>query len=516
MKTNKYQGFSILGTSIVLVVLAIAGAGLLTVYSESSDHARWTESQAKLKMVKKALIQFSKRNKYLPCPSTSILGDDSRASGVTINFPAIPATVATPAVPGTATAPTIPAIPSTDAQTAIPNVPVATCSARSGNVPFQALGLSRADVTDGFGNMFTYAVDGGVTNGLTMMDCPTQTACFFNSSPLPADLSRKGNPNVTNDLNALPWFDLSTLPNKGALGPLNLRICTDEFCGSLVAEGQIAVLVAHNRDDASNTIMEVANTDVDADFISAEFSKTPRFDDLVLGISANDIKERIENESFEEFVDVSGTNTNTQTGTDVGGLGDGTVGSNGTNVGTDAAVAESNIQTFNFGAEAANEEVVLKFDTKAVGGWEDAAYSSTAFDDRGGVYVNQRTTKIEEFSYSYIDEIWDDVEQHTLSPPIEGFYRDMWNEDKTWNSTYTTAGVPITFWQPVWFKSYEHVVTLDGNGELEVEFEVQSTATGETIGFSDIEIIKYNTPSQVENFPAFPVIVGIPQTKIEY
>jgi prepilin-type N-terminal cleavage/methylation domain-containing protein len=300
-KITKLKGFSLLELAVVLGIIGVLAAGSVLVFSEQKTHAEWQESQAKLKVIKLAILKFAEVNKYMPCPSIgpSVAGADSRIlkNG---DIPAVPAIPATPAVPGTGTSPTIPAIPSAGAQPAIPNISVSTCSVDTGLVPYIVLNLSKADVQDSRGNPFIYAVDQGVTDADLMVDCPTQTACFFNKDTMPTLPGGAIYPNPV-----LPAFNLTTEPLKGELGSNNLQICADSSCSDVQSEGLIAVLLATNDDGfTANSVSdaEVQNLKGEKTYVNQTYSSEPFYDDVLLGISANEIKNSDEGRVFNNVV----------------------------------------------------------------------------------------------------------------------------------------------------------------------------------------------------------------------
>lgn len=484
----KEKGFSLLELSIVLGIVGVLGAGSVMVYSEQNTHAKWQESNAKLKVVKSAILKFAEVNKYMPCPSTSATGIDSRtvAKG---KIPAIPATPATPAIPKTVSAPTIPAIPSTGAQPAIPNIDVSTCSANSGMVPYAAIGLSRADVQDSWGNMFVYAVDQGVTDADEMLRCPTATACFFNGDPKPSLPSGKILPG-----SVLPAFNLSTEPLKGVLGANNLRVCADAACGTIEAEGLVAVLVALNENGTVTTGLSTAeadNQDNDTSFVNSTYSESPYYDDLVLSIAANEIKARHEDEAVEVVIDSSSSGPTIITGENVINAGDGTaigaVGDNNsssTNVTTDV-----NTQNFDFGAEHAGKKVVIELDTLARGTWDQPNNASdSTYADNAGIYAND--TKLETIKYDSANSSSIDGTGSFYDPASDG-YKDM------------------VYWEDSW----SYVVELDADGQVSVDFTVSTTGTDEVVDFSNIELTLFDTPPAVPDFPSVSAIEGIPETE---
>lgn len=504
----KSKGFSLLELTIVLGIVGVLGVGSVLVYSEQATHAKWQESQQKLKVAKKAILKFAEVNKYMPCPDTTGTGLDSRTTAKG-KIPAIPATPATPAVPKTTTSPTIPAIPSTGAQPAIPNIDVSTCSANSGSIPYDAIGLSKTDVQDSWGNLFIYAVDQGVTVADDMLDCPTATACFFNGDSKPTLPAGKVFPG-----SVLPAFDLTTEPLKGVLGANNLRICADSACSTVESEGLVAVLVALNENGkvaAGLGASEAENQDGDKDFVNDSYSEAPYYDDLILGIAANEIKTRHEDESVE-IVNNSSSGTTTLTGNDVGSLGDTKTGAVGTNLGTDTGILDEASQSFSFGADRANEKVVLTFDTHALGAWDKAATAGEGvFDDRGSVSANGN--KLREFDYDQLVDTWDGLEQVTFTSAINGQYSDIYNEDGTWDNQAVTKGEDVTTWQPYWNETHEYIVQLDENGDIAVDFQVETIATVETIDFTNIELVYYDTPADIPDFPSVSPIAGVPESE---
>ncbi|WP_038126332.1 type II secretion system protein [Thiomicrorhabdus sp. Milos-T2] len=486
---NKVKGFSLLELTIVLGIVGVLGAGSVLVYSEQATHAKWQESQQKLKVAKKAILKFAEVNKYMPCPDTNGTGADFRTTAKG-KIPAIPATPATPAVPKTTTAPTIPAIPSTGAQPAIPNIDVSTCTANSGTVPYDAIGLSKSDVQDSWGNLFVYAVDQGVTVADEMLRCPAATACFFNGDSKPVLPAGKIFPG-----SVLPAFDLTTEPLKGALGANNLRICADSACSTVESEGLVAVLLALNENgqvtsglDAS----EAENQDGDKDFVNDSYSEAPYYDDLILGISANEIKTRHEDEAVEVASGGSSSGPTIKTGQNIINAGDGTaigaVGDNNsrsTNVTTDVYT-----QNFDFGSSHAGKKVVLELDTLSRGTWDQPNNASdTTYADNAGIYANG--DKLETIKYDSADATSIDGTNLFYDPADSGSYKNM------------------VYWEDSW----DYVVDLDSNGEVSVDFTVSTTGTDEVVDFSNIQLTLYDTPPEIPSFPSVSPIAGVTESE---
>ncbi|GAB6070947.1 hypothetical protein JCM30760_20440 [Thiomicrorhabdus hydrogeniphila] len=512
-KNNKSRvtGFSLVEMAIVLGIVGLIGAGTGLMYSEQKNQAEWQESQAKLKVVKSAILKFAEVNKYMPCPDNAASPTGSGArTGTTGTVPAIAYEPAVSAISATSHSPAIPAIKEVVAQSAISGVSVNVCSVDKGTVPYQSLGLSKADVEDSFGNPFIYAVDQGVTNASDMLNCPSNTACFFNNMPQSA-LIPAGRTYL-----ALPAYDTTTQPLKGVLGANNLEICNDSACSSVQSDGLVAVLLAKNDDGSSAPSISAGETQNNAGgqiYVNQTYSKNPFYDDVVLGISAYEIQNSNPSRVVENSVAATTPSAPvTQTGNDVGNLGDMTTGAVGTNLGTDDGILDQASQTFDFGADKAGEKVVLTFDTHAVGAWNKAATTnSNVFDDRGSISANGDVLR--EFDYDHLVDPRDGLEQVTFESAVNGRYSDTYNSDGSWDSREFSKGESIVTWQPYWNESHEYIVTLDENGQAKVDFEVETTATVETIDFSNIELVYYDTPPDMPSFPEVNPISGVSQSE---
>lgn len=490
----KQSGMTLVELAISVLIISLIGGTMLLNFSEQKDQAQWVGSEAKLAVVKTAILKFTEKNSFMPCPDSTGNGFENRITD-NGNLAAVSAATGTAAVVATNEAPAIPAIPATPAQAAINNIPVSRCAVSVGEVPYETLGLGPNDARDTLGNEFVYAVDQGVVNPSLMIDCPTQSACFFNSDELPSQLAA-----ATLSYKALPAYDLTTQPIKGSPGANNLNICSDLNCNAIEADDLIAVLIAENNDG-----LAIENQDGDVLFASDEYSVS---DDQLIGISANEIKKLSEEEAVETVTNFTPSNNQAQTGNDTGAMGDNNVGTQGTNLSTDDAIVDSDSQSFSFGADAAGMEVVVTFDSHTLGAWENRSGHTP---DRGEVFANG--SSIETFDNDWTLDAWDGLEQATFTSAINGRYGDVFNADGSWDGRYFNVGQEITTWQPYWNESHEYVVFLDANGNITLDFEVQTTATVETIDFTDIELVLFNTPPDIPDFPSVAPISGINQTQ---
>ncbi len=123
-------GFTLIEMGIVLVVVGLLLSGGLTAVAPVIQNSKISETNQKLDRIEQALILHVIRYSCLPCPAT---GAD--ASGAVTEGQAAAGGVYT----GCPAAPT-------------------NCDNVRGVVPWVNLGLSEADVTDGFGTRISYAI----------------------------------------------------------------------------------------------------------------------------------------------------------------------------------------------------------------------------------------------------------------------------------------------------------------------------------------------------------------------
>jgi prepilin-type N-terminal cleavage/methylation domain-containing protein len=138
------RGFTLIEIAIVIVVIGLLVGGGLTAISPVIQSARLTETKQKMATVDSAVLGYIITNGCLPCPAARNIGGTPTG----LSNDGAEQAVGTPcATDGTC-------LGGADA---------------AGLVPWVTLGLSRDDVTDGFGRMFTFAVDGELTNGTNDM-----------------------------------------------------------------------------------------------------------------------------------------------------------------------------------------------------------------------------------------------------------------------------------------------------------------------------------------------------------
>ncbi len=506
------SGFTLVELAVVLGIVSILVVGSATLFKEQRVDVEQEVVSGKLEAAKVALLAFAEKNNYLPCPDANVRGEtgfgqESRLLNQTATLAAVPAVAAQPAQAATASAPFIPAVAAQPAQPAR-TVTVDTCAVDAGTLPFEMIGLSLSDVTDAEGNLFHYAVTQSVTEASLIANCPENSACFFNHNNRPA-------------------FDQTTEPVAGRLGVNTLRICSEDGClgNSLLSDGLIVVLVAFNK-HATNGLSELdvgerENRNGDQTFIQSRYLKgegNDYFDDLLVAISGAELKRGGE-KTFQRNSVATNNGGTTLSGNDILNMGDNSVGTSGTNIGTDAAIWDRVKQVFDFGAEAANQEIVLTYDTYVVGAWDQPTNSwSNITSDTGTVSSNGQLIK--EYKYDHTDGDFDGVVKVTfvagdLNPNVVDTYTlvDTYNAQGEIEPMTVTEGVTYETYQPYWNESTEVVLQADENGQIDLEFAVGTTATIETIDFTNIELVYYDAPPPVPEFPSVEPIQDIPQTE---
>ncbi|VAW47586.1 hypothetical protein MNBD_GAMMA03-1338 [hydrothermal vent metagenome] len=445
----KQNGFTLVELAVVLGIVSVLAIGSATLFTEQKVNIGRESSEEKLKTVKVALLKFVEKNHYLPCPDTDALGDRSFGTENRFNE----------------------------------TTNLDTCVASYGTVPFKMLGLSQLDVMDSYSNMLHYAVTGGVTSSADITDCPTNSACFFNHNTTPA-------------------FDHTTRPVFGDTGAKNLELCAGQSCSGsdLLARGLIAVILAYNQDGGETTDLnaeEVENKNNNLRFVKSPYldENGHFFDDLVITISGNEIKRENERKYQKNSIEVD---VNLKiTGNDLKDMGDTRVGGVGTNVWTDDVIWDEAEQTFSFGEDAANKEIVLTYDTYAIGTWDQPGGSNSQNVTSDTATVSSNGDLVKEYKYEHKD--------NTQTGQIEVTYRDIAN-DPNGNSTITRT---VDYWED----STEVIVETDSEGKVKLEFAVGTTANYETIDFSNIELTYYNTPPPLPELPKINPISNITQTE---
>lgn len=149
-KNSRMQGFTLIEISIVLVVIGLLISGGLVALAPVLENAKRTETENSITKIEDALTLYAIQYGCLPCPA-----DGSLAS--------------TNANAGTSLADGIGGTPYT--AMCVDDAAGTNCGGldQRNVVPWRTLGLTEADVTDGWGNRINYHVseDDAVYNGPT-------------------------------------------------------------------------------------------------------------------------------------------------------------------------------------------------------------------------------------------------------------------------------------------------------------------------------------------------------------
>lgn len=136
---SRTQGFTLIEIAIVLVVIGLLLSGGLLAIAPVLQSSRVTETNSKLDLLEDALILHAIVNGCLPCPATGTVLSETGTAGQAVDDAAYNTGCADN-----------------------------NCAAAQGVVPWQNLGISEAEATDGFGYRISYAVDNTVVlaNGM--------------------------------------------------------------------------------------------------------------------------------------------------------------------------------------------------------------------------------------------------------------------------------------------------------------------------------------------------------------
>lgn len=223
MKKSK-RGFTLAEVAVVIVIIGIAMSMGLKVLTATMSNASYSDTKAKQEKIKTALISFLRTNGRLPCPDNT----GGIATGVEANVAGVPTCVA-------------------------------SAAAGYGVVPWQTLGLSRAEVVDGWGNLFSYSV----ANFVPAPGIPTAIPVPAGVTPTPP-LLRFNNQNWTS-ATAAGAFDVRSFANAPTVAALSTAFLSFLIQNRDPAPGPndesrnaIVVIVSHGKNGFGAKTTKVA------------------------------------------------------------------------------------------------------------------------------------------------------------------------------------------------------------------------------------------------------------------
>ena len=125
--------------------------------------------------------------------------------------------------------------------------------------------------------------------------------------------------------------------------------------------------------------------------------------------------------------------------------------------------------------------------------------------------VSNNGTLVKEYKYDYTDNTQDGVVAVSF---VAGFTGLLDSRDQYGNAVTLsiTEGETVNTYADYWNDTTEVVLQADSTGQVDLEFAVGTTATFETIDFTDIELVYYSAPPPVPDFPSVSSVSGITQT----
>jgi len=250
-KMRQYQkGFTLIEIALVLVIVGLMLAGSLSLMSGQRDSVKLKESQTKLENLKNVLLNFAAINGYLPCADGDGDGKEDRASS-------------------------------------------GACSTVVGTLPYSDIGVSLANIKDGYGNKIRYAINTDTIDA--------QKICYDGNPVGEARNSANYFCNAT-----APNFTFRTPPTNSVAGNGDYTICDNKAtCAAatdIALSNASVVLIAFNKDgpqqlnscSSVSDAKEKQNCDANQIYVQGTYNNVTGnfFDDNVVGITGYEIKQK--------------------------------------------------------------------------------------------------------------------------------------------------------------------------------------------------------------------------------
>lgn len=246
------RGFTLIEMSIVLVVVGFIVAGSLAAFTPVLESSKRTDTKARMDRIEAALTLYAIQQSCLPCPASGAIASGGANAGRAQDTGGVVATACT-----------------------------ATACIAPGVVPWQTIGLTEADILDGWNNRISYAVSVAVAGDCTSAG---RTTALQNTS----GIERSGT-----------TYPLGTI-KVNLTGGGQVTNCADATAAN--RNGAAYVLISHGRDgggafgmsgvakpESYGSANQLENTDGDDIFVQDTpimIENNTYFDDLVVWRSA--------------------------------------------------------------------------------------------------------------------------------------------------------------------------------------------------------------------------------------
>ena len=267
------EGFTLAELAIVLVIVGLLVSGMLVPLSAQRDLLNTRETEKQLAEIKEALLGFAAANGRLPCPDTDGDGSENKNPPATTND-----------------------LPEAGQSTQT----FSGCTKAEGDLPFDTLGTARQD---SWGNRFRYRVSAPFTQSKIVWSGSNATGSIISVAPS-FTLNSTGDITIKtrgDDPSTSGTTETKFLSNLATLAPAIVISHGKNGYGTKTADGislPSAPLAnadeSTNHDDTSTTkITRLVMPKTDGCSDTAEGSPSCEFDDLVIWISPNILKNRM-------------------------------------------------------------------------------------------------------------------------------------------------------------------------------------------------------------------------------
>jgi prepilin-type N-terminal cleavage/methylation domain-containing protein len=233
-------GFTLIETTIVLMIVGILLGGILVPLSAQMDQQNVTNTKKALSEIKDALIGFALANGQLPCPADPTIATGSASAGIS-------------------------------------RATCTTAANSTGVIPWATLGVNE---TDAWGNRYTYRVTSDFTDALGVTFGKDQNGNNCIPSPTPT----------------LATFGLCSVGTLNVLSAAAGVTVAANVPAVIISHGKSSAGAWTTKGTqlaAGSNTDEQANSDGSANLNYVSHTFTPTFDDLVVWISPSILYNRM-------------------------------------------------------------------------------------------------------------------------------------------------------------------------------------------------------------------------------